>query len=199
MPRFCDLRAQTACKCKKRNSNIHFLFHFGEHENEVDPKLGPVQPASHPKLGPVQPASQCPASGCALSISSLTFESESKVNRNPPKKPMAKFLLRANPPPISFIVDESVLANVKGLDHEVLRKAFSGECDTSRCLKEFKDALLAIGGPESASLLAVPPNSCSTPLLQSVQSVRGKQIRIFSFKACGTVKLKLNSSYLQLT
>jgi hypothetical protein len=78
MPRFCDLRAQTACKCKKRNSNIHFLFHFGEHENEVDPKLGPVQPASHPKLGPVQPASQCPASGCALSISSLTFESESK-------------------------------------------------------------------------------------------------------------------------
>jgi len=78
MPRFCDLRAQTACKCKKRNSNIHFLFHFGEHENEVDPKLGPVQPASHPKLGPVQPASQCPASGCALSTSSLTFESESK-------------------------------------------------------------------------------------------------------------------------
>jgi hypothetical protein len=33
---------------------------------------------SDPKLGPVQPASQCPASGCALSISSLTFESESK-------------------------------------------------------------------------------------------------------------------------
>ena len=126
---------------------------------------------------------QPPASGCALSFSI----SLSKVNRNPPKKPMAKFLLRANPPPISFIVDESVLANVKGLDHEALRKAFSGECDTSRCLKElspaFKDALLAIGGPESASLLAVPPNSCSTPLLQSGQSVRVKQIRIFSFKA----------------
>ena len=91
------------------------------------------------------------------------------MNRNPPKKPMAKSLLRANPPPISFIVDESVLANVKGLDHEVLRKAFSGECDTSRYLKElspaFKDALLAIGGPESASLLAVPPNSCSIPFL----------------------------------
>ncbi len=82
---------------------------------------------------------------------------------------MAVFLLRANPQPISIIVDESVLANVKGLDHEVLRKAFSGECDTSRCLKElspaFKDALLAIGGPESASLLAVPPNSCSIPFL----------------------------------
>jgi hypothetical protein len=64
-----------------------------------------------------------------------------------------------------------VLANVEGLDHEVLRKAFSGsgECVTSRCLKElstaFKDDLLAIGGPESASLLAIQPNSCSIPFL----------------------------------
>jgi hypothetical protein len=79
------------------------------------------------------------------------------------------FTLSTASGPVSIVFDEHILPYVTGYDHDVLQMALVAERDSCRLLKllsaEFKDCLLAIGGPQTADLLGVDPGSCSMPFL----------------------------------